>query len=239
MNGPHEQLPPEDEADLAALADGCLYGARRAELEARVAAEPALAAALERQLAALAMISASTVPAPPALRMRVEAIEAERAGRRPPWQWRPARRWLPATGLALAATLAALVVLAGTPGPAVDDVLAVALRPATAQASIGGGEWLAEQVDGVRFPRYAKWRATGTRVDVVEGRQVRTVFYERQGTVIAYAVVAGPALESSEELRRITEPGDRVAVTWTRRGRTCVIVGRGVDAAVLAKLAVW
>ena len=36
MTEPIEHLPPEDEADLAALADGSLYGPRRAALEARL-----------------------------------------------------------------------------------------------------------------------------------------------------------------------------------------------------------
>jgi anti-sigma factor RsiW len=226
MTGPHEHLPPADEADLAALADGSLTGARRAEMEARVAADPVLAEALARQRSALAMIAAATVQVPPALRMRVEELHAARA----PWRL---RRLLPAATLALAATLAAFVVLLVGRGPAVDDVFAVALRPATAFATTS------EAFEGVRFPHYEKWRATGTRTDVVDGRRVRTVFYERDGHTIAYAVVAGPALEDHGELRAVRGPGDQVAITWTRRGRTCVIVGSGVDADALARLAVW
>ena len=40
MTAHNGHLTPEDEGDLAALADGCLHGPRRAELEARVAATP-------------------------------------------------------------------------------------------------------------------------------------------------------------------------------------------------------
>jgi hypothetical protein len=232
MTGHNGHLAPEDEADLAALADGCLHGPRRAELEARVASDPVFAAALDGQRAAIAMIAASSLPAPLGLRRRVEELEAARRTARPPWRpWPLGRRLLPAAALALAATLAALVVLVAGSGPAVDDVLAVALRPATAPATAG------EQFEGVRFPHYEKWRETGTRTDDVGGRTVRTVFYERDGRTIAYSIVSGPALEEGE-LRTLRAPGGQAAVTWTRHGRTCIIAG-AVDAETLAKLAVW
>ena len=227
MNGPIEHLPPEDEADLAALADGSLYGPRRAALEARLRREPELAAALARQRAVVARLIATAPPAPLSLRMRVEELETEQpalARRRP---------WRPAAALALAAVMAAFVVLLAAGGPAVEQVLAVAARPATAPAALDRG------FEGVRFPRYEKWRATGERTDVVDGRSVRTVFYEgRDGRVIAYAIVAGPALSRDEALRVVRDDGV-VAVTWTRDGRTCVIAADGGDADALARLAVW
>ena len=146
--------------------------------------------------------------------MRVEELETEQpalARRRP---------WRPAAALALAAVMAAFVVLLAAGGPAVEQVLAVAARPATAPAALDRG------FEGVRFPRYEKWRATGERTDVVDGRSVRTVFYEgRDGRVIAYAIVAGPALSAEEALRVVRDDGV-VAVTWTRDGRTCVIAAR-------------
>lgn len=227
MTGPREHLPPADEADLAALADGSFTGARRIEAEARVAADPALVAALERQRTALALIAAATLPAPPALRVRVADLQAARP--RTPAR----RRIVPAAMLALAATLIAFVALLAGRGPAVDDVFALALRPATAPATTS------QAFEGIRFPSYENWQATGTRSDVIEGRRVRTVFYERDGRTIAYAIVAGPPLEDDGSLRSVRGPGDQVAVTWTRRERTCVIVSAGVDAGALAKLAVW
>jgi anti-sigma factor RsiW len=229
MNGTDEHLPPEDEADLAALADGSLYGPRRAAIEARIAADPELAGALERQRVAVAMIAGSSLPAPLALRMKVEELEAAQPVARAAWRW---PRLFAASGLALAATLAALAVMLGGGGPAVGDVLAVGLRPATAPAS------LERSFEGVRFPEYEKWRATGSRTDTIDGRRVRTVFYERDGRTIAYAIVSGPALSDEGELRTVRD-GEQVAVTWTRRGRTCVIVGSGGDPGVLARLAVW
>jgi anti-sigma factor RsiW len=230
MTGHFEHLPPEDEADLAALADGCLTGPRRTELAARVAADPTLAEAFERQRTALAMIAAAAEPAPLDLRLRIEELRAA-----PPPQrfWGRRRRPAIAAAFALAATLIAFAVLLAGRGPVVDDVLAVALRPATAPAATG------EAFEGIRFPRYGEWRMTGARTDLVDGRRVRTVFYERDGRKIAYAIVAGPALDDVGELRALHGDGDLVAVTWTRHGRTCMIIGSGVDADVLAHLAVW
>jgi anti-sigma factor RsiW len=70
MSEPRRQLSPSTEADLVALAGGNLDPARRKRVEARVAAHPVLAAALEGQRAALGAISAATagVTAPPAVR---------------------------------------------------------------------------------------------------------------------------------------------------------------------------
>ena len=56
----------------------------------------------------------------------------------------------------------------------------------------------------MRFPSYEQWRATGERTDVIDGRvDVRTVFYERDGREIAYAIVAGPALSPEDTLRSV------------------------------------
>jgi hypothetical protein len=200
MTEPIEHLPPEDEADLAALADGSLYGPRRAALEARLRREPELSAALARQRAVVARLIATAPPAPLSLRLRVEELETQPVLLR-------RRSWRPAAALALACVMAAFVVLVAAGGPAVEQVLAVAARPATAPAALDRG------FEGVKFPRYAKWRATGERRDVIAGREVRTVFYAQGDRVIAYAIA--------------------------RAGRTCVIASAGGDADALARLAVW
>ncbi len=228
MTRPLEHLPPEDEADLAALADGALYGPRRAELEARLGTEPELTAALGRQRAALSMLATSAPVAPLSLRMRVEELEAAQ----PVIARRRTRGRRPIAALAFAATVAAFVVLLAARGPGVEDVLAAAMRPATAPAT------LSREFEGVRFPSYEQWRATGERTDVIDGRSVRTVFYARDGREIAYSIVSGPALSEDGTLRVVRE-GEQVAATWTRRGRTCVITAVGGDADVLARLAVW
>src|SRR5262245_34125353 len=160
MNEPIEHLPPEDEADLAALADGSLYGPRRAALEARLRVEPELAAALARQRAVVARLLATAPRAPLSLRMYVEELEAVQ----PVVARRGWRLW-PAFAVAFAASVALFVVLLAAPGPAIDDVLALASRPATAPAA------LEREFEGVRFPAYENWRAVGERSDVVDGRR--------------------------------------------------------------------
>ncbi len=76
-------LHPADEADLVALADDCLRPCLRAELEARVAGDPALAAALECQRRALALLAAARPPCPTTALLA--SVDALAAGARRPW----------------------------------------------------------------------------------------------------------------------------------------------------------
>lgn len=229
MTEQNPHLPPEDEADLVALADDRLPPTRRAEVQARVAAEPALAAALAQQRTALALIAQLDTRAPLDLRLRVEELKTSRAVRRR----RRRRRWVPVSALGFAAVAATMLVLVAGSGPAIDDALAVAAKPATAPAVAG------DHVGGARFPSYGKYAAVGARTDVVDGRTMRTVFYAHEGRTIAYTIVGGPALESDGRLRVLGESGGRRAITWTNSGHTCVISGTGVDTAVLRELAAW
>jgi hypothetical protein len=249
-------LSEGDEADLAALADGRLDPQKRHELEARAASEPALARAIERQRAGLAAITraADGVSAPVALRAQVERMQAEAAAPRRRRRLL-AGRW-PALGLAAAAAAAAVlavVVLGGGGAPSTGQVLAAALRPPLAAASLDRSQprLLREQVDGTRFPNYAAkfgWEAAGTRTDEIDGRETRTVFYRRGGERIAYTIVAGEKLPWPEgaakrryegvELRSFAQAG-RTAVTWRRQGHTCMLSGAGVPAATLVELAAW
>jgi hypothetical protein len=225
MYEPHTHLPPGDEADLVALADGNLDASRRVEVEARVAAEPALAQALSRQRAALAMLAtAGAVPMPPELRARVAELELQRARAR-----RRLRLWIPGFGAAMAAAAAAVMLMVASGGPGVDDVIAAAARPATADAAPR------EQIDGLRFPHYERWRAVGARADEIGGRATRTVFYERDGETIAYTIVARPALPGGQQ-RRLLRLHGRPAVQWNRAGHTCLISG-DVDPTTLLDLA--
>src|SRR3954470_10979506 len=100
MSEPNHHLSHGDEADLAALADGRLEPERREELEARVAAEPTLAEALDRQRAAVGTISeaVATVSAPVRLRTTIERMEAERAAPRRRRGF-SLRAWVPMAGL--------------------------------------------------------------------------------------------------------------------------------------------
>jgi anti-sigma factor RsiW len=223
MTEPDSHLPPQLEADVVALADGNLSPDRRAELEALVAREPAVAAALARQRSALALLSGLDTPAPLELRLRVEELKARRRRLH-------RRRWLPAAFLATAsATVALVLVVVVGGGPAVEDVFALGARPATAPAATD------EQVDGLAFPRPKGWQAIGARRDVVGGRETRTVFYEKAGRRIAYTIVSGPALAEGD---RVLAAGGRRAYSWPRDGRTCVISG-AVPEGVLHAAAQW
>jgi hypothetical protein len=233
MTEPHPQIPPDTEADLAALADGRLDPDTGAAVEARVAADPALAAALDQQRRGLAAIAAASITAPAGLRSRLE--EGGGAGLRPRDDSRPVRAprrrfrlrvWVPSAGLAgaLAAVAVALVLAAGG-GPGVDEVLAAAQRPATATSAYdySAGGW---DPDG--------WHETGSRTDTLDGRQMETVFYERAGRTIAYTVVGGAPLEGAPP-QTLTR-GTRNAVVWVQDGHTCMVSGKGVGTATLVAL---
>lgn len=241
-----------DDRDLAAYADGRLEGRRLAAFEARLRDEPALADALERQRVALRAIDAAVAEtvAPAGLRDRIdqERRAAAQAGRP-----RPNRRFaLRPAGLsvgfaAAAAVVFALVFFGGAGGPAVEDAVALASRPPTEAVTPDPRvpQLLREDVEGVRFPNYLKkfgWRAVGERTDEIDGRRVRTVFYERRGTRIAYSIFAGEALDEPDG-RTVTAEGTRIrvfeddAVTWRRGDHTCVL--SGADARTLAELAGW
>jgi anti-sigma factor RsiW len=248
-----QPLPEADEAALAAYADGRLDPAERAELDARLAGDPALAAALERQRAGLVAITtaAGSVSAPLALRSRVEAMQRGEAGPR-----RRRRRgwgWLPSAGLAAAAAIALAIVVAFSGGPATAEVLAAATRPPVAAAQLDPTQprLLRNEVDDVRFPNYEGkfgWEAEGTRTDDIGGRDTETVFYRREGRRIAYTIVAGdklawpPGADRTEvegtELRTFDD-GGRTVVTWRRKGRTCVLSATNVPRDQLLQLAAW
>ena len=170
MSDASPDLSPTDEAALAALADGRLAARERAELEARIDADPGLAAALGRQRTALSLITgaADGTSAPLALRARIEALRAQ-----------PGRSWLgrlrdrvpaiPLTALAgatgVAAVVIALVVFGG--GPGIDDVLSAAAgapsaaiapfpRPGQAPARAGRGRALPQLRRQVRLDGHGR-----------------------------------------------------------------------------------
>lgn len=249
---PEPDLTDEQTAELVAFLDGTLPAGRKAAVEQLLAADPALAAAVERRRRAADVIAeaVAATEAPHDLRLRVGAL-----GIRPPARSRPRRRWLPLAGLASSAAAAAVVVVlaAGGDGLSVRGTLAAALRPPVATAALDPVQpWLLrERVEHVRFPNFAAkfgWRAVGARSDELDGRRTRTVFYAKGGRRIAYTIVAGDALEQpgrarpsvidGVELRTLRAEG-RAVVTWRREGRTCVLSGAGVDGGTLRELAAW
>jgi anti-sigma factor RsiW len=242
------------EEELALLADGSLAPERREALEARVAQSPELAARLAEQERALAIVRSAVAAVETPTGMRAQ-IEAERRARRAP-RLRP-RGLVLAGGFAAAAAAALLLVLtlpSGAGGPTLAEAAALATRPASAPApSTNPGEpkLLDAAVDGVTFPSWATkfgWKATGTRSDLIDGRETTTVFYEKNGKRIGYTIVGGESLdvpEGAAPARRegvdldTLSLGGRQVVTWLRAGKTCILSGDDVDRNTLVKLAAW
>jgi len=101
-----EEADVHEVAELAALADGSVAPERRAALEARVAASPALADRLAEQERAVALVRGAVdeVDAPAGLRARIEAQRTARTVRAP--------RRLALAGVAAAAVAAVAIAVA-------------------------------------------------------------------------------------------------------------------------------
>ncbi len=245
---------PAELAELSALADGTLDAARRATVEARIAASPELTTLYEREHRVVDALhqARATERAPAALRARIDAARPSRASV-------ARRRFAYGGGVAVAlAAIALALVLAlpsGAPGgPSVSDAAALAVRgptqpaPVSDPSSPGGRQY--EGVGEVYFPNWTakfNWNAVGARTDTLDGRTAVTVYYERNNVRIAYTIVHAPPLSEPStketwrhgtELRTLKVNGRQV-VTWRRAGDTCVLSGTGVNAADLQRLAAW
>jgi hypothetical protein len=248
--------PSDDDriAELTALADGTLRGRRRRRLVAELERSPQLAEALAKQRRAVDALRSVESRAPAGLRARVDAERRERGARRSgAWLRRPAL----AGGLAAAAAFAlllALVLPGGAGGPSVVEAAELAALPAEAPAPRSDPAepaLLDARAEGLAFPDWARefgWRASGRRVDEIDGRRAVTVFYEKEGRRIAYTIVSGEALDWPEDARRALREGvdlrrlrsgDLTVVTWLRDGHTCVLSGEGTEADTLLDLAAW
>ncbi|HEX3056294.1 MAG TPA: hypothetical protein VHP82_09165 [Gaiellaceae bacterium] len=241
------RLSSEEMAELCALADGTLPAERRDEVEARVAASPERQDVVERQRRAVLAVRALAEEVPGSLQAAVGA----RAGRRP-------RRLVPrlavAGAAAVAAAVVAAVVLTGGPGaPTVADAARLGTQPATEPAPSpagAAGTKLAVAVDGVPFPnltRFAGWRAVGVRHGRIGDRDATVVVYRKDGRRLGYVIVAGaglvrPSAAQATVIRRVEyqtlRVSGRLAVTWRRGGRTCVLLGQATPRELL-RLASW
>jgi hypothetical protein len=212
--------------ELLRLADGGLAPARRADVEARVAASPRASEMLAAQRRSLAATRAFSPPVPA-----------------------PARA-APRRGLVLAFAAVALLVVVGVfafsrGGGPLDDAVALAAEPATEPVSHH------RSFEGVTFPDWGHefgWHASGARRDEAGGRAADTVYYGHMGHRIGYTVLAGESVGLPSRGKRIVrnglaiqlfhEDGKSVAV-FERNGRTCVLAGKVLADETLIKLAAW
>jgi hypothetical protein len=250
---PHNHLSDEELADLARLADGTLAPERRAEVEARVAASPELARAMQTQAVALDALQRANrdTGAPARLRGELERGRSRRRLRAP-----RARVWRSALAAGMAAVLALGLVLPGilSESLSVAEASTFAEKPPTEGAPggvPGTPQLLRARVADVPFPNYAKkfgWTAAGRRDDHRSGHDATTIYYRKDGRSIGYTIVAGHALGQPSNARlttlgavdyRVFRHDDRTVVTWQRGGHTCVLSAKGVSASELVALASW
>jgi hypothetical protein len=246
-------LSSREQADLSALADGTIDPARKAEVEARIAASPELTALYhrERRVVELVHRASERTHAPLGLRERI-------AAQRPSPAKQARRRLGYAGGLAAALAVVALALVlllpGGSPGaPSVSEAAALASLGATQSAPMpdpSNPAKLGSDVEDVYFPNWEKRfnaAAVGQRTDTVGGRPARTVYYRMHGKTIAYTIVGEPALSgtpSSESWLNGTElwtfkHDGRHVVTWKRDGRTCILSSVNVATRQLQRLAAW
>jgi hypothetical protein len=212
------------------------------------------------------LVRSIDVRAPERLHSQVQALVDEHAARRrgSPWARLPGiasplgLRLGGAVAVVAVAVVALVLALSGGSGGAtltLHQASPLTLRAATMAAPMQSATHpneLAASVEGVAFPYWEDhfgWRASGARVDHVDGRAITTVFYTNAVSQrIGYAIVAGtPAPPASGGIvqwragtpyRYVKEDGAWV-VTWLRDGRRCIVSGRGIKWTTLVKLASW
>jgi hypothetical protein len=207
------------------------------------------------------LVRAVDVRAPETLHRRVREMAASPAPRRRSWGGALDGRLKPTlAAMAVAAVIGAVIALltggvARQQGPSVSAASRLTLSAATTGAPHESPAHVAQlnvAVDGVAFPYWKErfgWRATGTRTDTLGGRSVTTVFYSGpRARRVGYAIVGGtPAPAASEGTvvwhrgvaYRLRQVRGVPVVTWQRDGRLCVLSGRGVNGAMLVRLASW
>jgi hypothetical protein len=240
--------------DLAALADGSLPAERRAEVEARIEANPELRASLDEQRRAVeAVRAAASIEAPPSLRQRIEEQRRQSgpAARRRRFQLFAGF----ATAAAAAAVIAVAVLPAGAGGPSAVEAAALSAKAPTEPAPPPDPDTpavLDAEAEGIPYPNWTEdfgWKATGEREDEIEGRDASTVYYDKEGKRVGYTILSGDEIDPPDDAKVTEVDGEkfwtwttkdgRQAVLWYREGKTCVMAGEDVPEDILVKLASW
>jgi hypothetical protein len=208
------------------------------------------------QQRAVALLRSVDVPAPDALRARLEGMidEASRPRHRRPLSARWRNTLFVPAATALAIVIVALVVLfgSGSTAPTVHQTANLALASATAPApprDAAHPELLDAAVDGIPFPNYVSstgWQATGSRTQVIHHRSIMTIYYRAPDNArVGYSIVPGDTLTRPHGAT-IVRHGLRYTygrvrsgrfITWVRGGHTCVIAGTQVSNRTLLALA--
>lgn len=235
-------------AELSALADGTLDGARAERLRELIAESPELRARYERERSAVLTVQRLNAERAPASLRAALDTQRQRASRR---RSRPLFGFSLAAAAAVAALLLVLLLPAGSPGgPTVSEAATLALRGAARPAPTPHGVKLGLGVGAVYFPNWNSlgWQASGWRSDRLDGRGAMTVYYrQRNGNQLAYTILGSPPLRrpgyrmihlDGIALQSFVDHG-RLVVTWRRAGQTCVLSGTGVGTSELARLAGW
>lgn len=193
--------------------------------------------------------------APPRLHAQIRAMHAQRSAR-PAWRGTGVYAGAFATAVAAVVALVILVAPAGTPGaPTLAQAVALSSRaPVAGSIPRPDSEHprvrLEARIGRLYFPNWAGafgWRATGERVDRIDGRRAVTVFYAKGAATIAYTIVGAPALgwqkapavvENGVRLQTL-RLGGRLVTTWRRGNNTCVLSSVGASRTVLQQLATW
>jgi hypothetical protein len=215
-----------------------------------VSQAPELRTMLGEQRHALQLVGALDEPAPPALRARIESLRS-----RPEPRMRVRRAGIAGAFAAAAAAVAiALVAVlpSGAGGPSLSEASAFTLKPATQAAPVHDFDGTLElNVDGVPYPFWERdfgWKASGKRVDQIDGRTATTVFYSKGSLRVGYTIVTGKPVSVSGDPAVAVRNGVRfrslpmrgaTVLTWERKNHSCILSGRGVSRASLLKLASW
>jgi anti-sigma factor RsiW len=233
------ESPADDRMLLNAALDGELDAARMIEIEARLAADPALAAEYSR-LAALRDAIAARLPrqnAPEFLRARVLAL-AQAPSEAPPAAPRPARL-TDAPWRALAASLALGIVLgAGAYGlfvsPSADDEVQRAIVAGFVRGRLSGQPvdvatsdrhtvkpWLAGRIANATTVVDLKadgFALVGGRIEIIGKTPVATLIYQRREHQIALSEMPAVVSAASAAPRSGTRDGYSL-LEWTDGGR--------------------